>query len=278
MGTSGPLRIVTSYDLGTLGPGESEPILYHWRWYYSVPGLALWVVLALAMVVPKANRTREVLLILVPVLLVNLVWLAAALILKPVTSDQETFGVMVQSLAMGSAVLWLLGDGLTHCTPCEAIVLALSLALAVAFVGAVSVTDLTQQTIALPSLLGLLMPAIVLGYAGAGWTSRRTYRSTRFILLLGAWIVAISAVVALLWYSLESAVTGHWPARIIPSLAGFLLIGAILGACDFLISLPFVLVGLRSPLFRPRLFTCLRLRPGSPPADNGAVADIHEEG
>jgi hypothetical protein len=230
------------------------------------------------MVVPRANRTRQALLILVPVLLVNFLWLVIARLSQPVTSDEETFGMMVQSLTVASAVLWLLGHVLANCAQRKAIVLSLSIALGVALVGTLSVTDFSKETIALPSLLGLLMPALVLGYAGAGWMSRRTYRSTRFILLLAVWTVAFSGAVALLWHSLESAVTGHWPARIIPSLAGFLLIGARLGACVFLISLPFVLVGLRSPLFRPLLFACLALPSGLPAMDNVAVADFHEEG
>lgn len=271
------MRIIPSYALGALGPGTGEPILYHWHWYYSVPGLALWAILALAMIVPRANRTREVLLILVPVLLVNLVWLAVALIFKPVTSDKETFGMMAQSLAVGSAVLWLLGHVLANCTQRRAIVLALSIALGVALVGVVSVTDLTKQTIALPSLLGLLMPALVLGYAGAGWMSRRTYRSTRFILLLAAWTVAFCAVGVPLWFLLGSAMTANWPTHLLPALGIFLLAGSISGACVFLVSLSFVLVGLRSPLFRPRLFACLALPPGPSPGDNVAVADLREE-
>jgi len=230
------------------------------------------------MVVPRANRTRDALLILVPVLLANLVWLVVARISQPVTSDRETFGVMVLSLAVGSAVLWLLGHVIANCTRYARLVLASGVALGVALVGALSVTDLSRQTITLPSLLGLLMPALVVGYAGAGWMSRRTYRPTSFLLLLAAWIVAFSAVGMPLWLLLQSAVTADWPTDILLVVGVFLLAGAISGACVFLLSLSFVLVGLRSPLFRPRLFACLGLPPGSPPADNVAVADIHEEG
>jgi len=260
------LRIVPSYDLGTLGPGAGEPILYYWHWHYSVPGLALWAILALATVVPRANRTREVLLILIPVLLANLVWLVVALISKPVTSDKETFGVMVLSLTVASAVLWLLGHVIANCTQRKAIVLALAITLGVALVGAFSVTDFSRQTIALPLLLSFLMPAMVLGYAGAARMSRRTYRPTRFILLLAVWTVAFSAVGMPLWFLFSSAVTGNWPTHLIIVLGEFSIVGSIFGACVFLVSLLFVLVGLRSPLFRPRLFACLRMQPVPRPA------------
>jgi hypothetical protein len=230
------------------------------------------------MAVPRANRTWQVLLILVPVLLANLVWLVVAPTFKPVTSDQETFGMIVQALVVGSAVLWLLGHMLANYTGWKAIVLALGLTLGVALAGAFSVTDFSRQTITLPLLLSLLMPAMVLGYAGAGWMSRRRYRPTRFLLLLAAWTVAFSAVDMPLWFLLQSAVTADWPTDTLLLLGVFLLGGAILGVCVFLISLSFVLVGLRSPLFRPRLFACLTLPPESGLGNNVAVADIRKEG
>jgi hypothetical protein len=272
------LRIIVSCDLGTLGPGTGEPVLYNWHWYYSIPGLALWAILALALVVPRANRTRAVLPILVPVLVVNLVWLVVARIAQPVTSDRETFGVMVLALTVASAVLWLLGHRIAHCAPHARLILALGVALGVALVGAFSVTDFSRVTFALPSLLSVLTPALVLGYAGAGWMSRRAYRSTRFILLLAAWTVALCAVGIPLWFLWGSSVTTNSPIPVLPELAVFLLAGAIAGACVFLISVPFVLVGLRSPLFRPRLFACLALPPGPGPADNVVVADLRKEG
>ena len=202
----------------------------------------------------------------------------AALLFQLITSDDETFAMVVQSLAVGSAVLWLLGHMLANYTGWKAIVLALGITSGMALVGALCVTDLSRQTLSLPLTLGLLVPAMVLGYAGAGWMSRRTYRPIRFLLLLAAWTVAFSAVALPLGFLLGSALTADWSSDILPVLGVFLLAGAILGVCVFLISLSFVLVGLRSPLFRPRLFACLRLPPGSSPADNVAVADIRKEG
>jgi hypothetical protein len=240
--------------------------------------LALWAILALAIMVPKANRRREALLILVPALLVNLVWLGVAQLFQLIISDDETFAMVVQSLTVGSAVLWLLGHALANCTPWKATVLALGIALGMALVGVLCVTGLSRQTISLPLLLSLLMPALVLGYAGAGWMSRRTYRPTRFLLLLAAWTVAFSAVALPLGFLLQSAVTTGWSSDILPVLGVFLLAGAIMGVCVFLVSLSFVLVGLRSPLFRPRLFACLRLPSGQDPGDKVAVADIPEGG
>jgi hypothetical protein len=240
--------------------------------------LALWAILALALVVPRANRTRQVLPVLVPVLLVNLLWLVIARLSQPVTSDTETFSMMVRSLTVASAVLWLLGHVIANYAPYVRLVLALGVALNVALVGALPVVDFSRQTITLPLLLGFLVPALVLGYACAGRMSRRTYRSTRFLLLLAAWTVAFSAVGMPLWFLLQSALAADWPTDLLPVIGVSLLGGVVMGVCVFLVSLSFVLAGLRSPLFRPRLFACLALPPESPHADNVTVAGLHEEG
>ena len=238
----------------------------------------MWAILALALVVPRANRTREAPLILVPVLLVNVIWLTIARISQPVTSDGEMFGVIVQSLAVASAVLWLLGHGIANYAPNVRFVLALGVALSVALVGALPVVDFSRQTIALPLLLGFLMPALVLGYACTGRMSRRRYHSRRFLLLLAAGTVVFSAVGMPLWFLLQSALAADWPTALLPVIGVSLLGGAVMGVCVFLISLSFVLVGLRSPLFRPRLFACLALPSGPGPTDSVAVADNRKEG
>jgi hypothetical protein len=253
------LRIIPSYDLGGLGPGTGEPVPYDWHWYYSVPGLGLWVVLALALVAPKANRTPGVVWILAPVLLVALLWLAIAWISKPVTSDRVMFGAMALSLAVGSAVLWLLGHVLAQRGRDRALVLALGLALGIALVGASWTQDFTEQTLGFASLLVVLMLTMVLGYAPAVHLSRGVYRPVKFLLLLGAGTVAFSALGMPLWFLLSSAATGHWPTNIPLVLGATVAGGALMGACVFLVSLLFILVGLRRPLLRPRFFACLGL-------------------
>jgi hypothetical protein len=217
------------------------------------------------MVVPRTNRTREVLLILVPVALVNLVWLAATRLFNLATSDKETFAMVVLSLTAASAVLWLLGHGIARYTPYKGIVLALGIAAGLALMGMFSVVDVSRRTLAFASLSGVLMPALVLGYVLAGRMSRRAYRPIRFLLFLALWTMAFSTVAMFLWFLLGSAASGDWPTDAVSLLVVTVVAGAIIGACVFLISLAFVLVGLRSPLFRPRLFACLRMQPAPGP-------------
>jgi hypothetical protein len=105
----GPLRIIPSYNLGALGPGAGEPVLYDWHWYYSAPIAVLWATLLLALVGPKANRTRGVLLILVPALLAYASGPLQAATIGGPASDKEMFRVMALSLAISRQSLWLMG-------------------------------------------------------------------------------------------------------------------------------------------------------------------------
>jgi len=58
-------------DISNLGPKQGAEVVYNWRWYHSIPSLALWLVLAAALILIKTNRTPRILFIFVPLLIVN---------------------------------------------------------------------------------------------------------------------------------------------------------------------------------------------------------------
>ena len=71
---AGNLEIVPYFDLPDPNDREGESVFYTWRWHYSAPALALWVILALAIVAVKANRNWRALLVLLPLLGYCLLW------------------------------------------------------------------------------------------------------------------------------------------------------------------------------------------------------------
>ncbi len=257
----GELKIVPSNNLGALGPTKGEPTLYTWHWYYCVPGMALWIVLVLAMGVPRANRTPGVLLILVPVLGVYVVWLGVARLLPFGASDNEVFAMMVLSLAVGTASLWLVGHRFADGSWLKMLIGALAVAVGVAFVGTLSFGfGLGGETAQFVFLVSILTAAVVLGYALAGWMLRGRYRPFRLIVLLSLGTIAVSVVGMFLLFAVWSALSGEWPSMLVQILIYLLIAGLVMGTCVTLISLSFVLIGLRSRLFRPRLLACLRLQ------------------
>ena len=50
------MRIVTTQELGDLGPGESAPTVFPWRWSYQAPSLALWLLILVLLVLSRGNR------------------------------------------------------------------------------------------------------------------------------------------------------------------------------------------------------------------------------
>lgn len=253
-----------SSNLGPLGPNEGEPALYTWRWYYCIPGIALWIVLVVAMVVPRANRTPGVLLILVPVLGVYLVWLGVARLLPFDASENEVFAMIVLSLTVGTASLWLLGHLFADGPWLKMLIGAIGIGVGVTFVGTLSFgLGLSGETAQFIFLLGILMAATVLGYTLAGWKLRGRYRPFRLIVLLSLGTIATSVAGMFLLFTVWSTLSGEWPSMIGLILISLVIAGLILGTCVVLISLPFVLIGLKSPLFRPRLLACLRLLPAA---------------
>jgi hypothetical protein len=258
------LRIVPSHNLGLLGPDEGEPTVYTWHWYHCTPGVALWVALALAIAVPKANRTPGVLLILVPVLGVYLVWLGVVRLLPFGSSDNEVFTMIVSSLTVGTASLWLLGHLFANGPWLKTLIGALAIAVGVTFLGALSFgLDLSGETAQFIFLLGALMGVIVLGHALAGRTCRRRYTAWRFVPLLAFWTILGTMVGLFLLFITWCALTITWPNMIRQILWYATLAGVIMGTCVTLISLPFVLIGMKSRLFRRRFLACLRLQEGS---------------
>jgi len=223
--------------------------------------MALWIVLVLAMAVPRANRMRGVLLILVPVVGVYLVWLGVARFLPFDASENEVFAMLVLSLAVGSASLWLLGHLFADGSWLKTLIGALAVVVGVSFVGTLSFgLGLGGETAQYVFLLSILMAATVLGYALAGWRLRGRCRPLRLVVLLSLGTIATTVAGMFLLFAVWSTFSGEWPGMVVRIVIFVVISGLIIGTCVALISLPFVLVGLRSPLFRPRLLACLRLQ------------------
>jgi len=270
------LRIVPSYNLGVLGPSEGQSILYDWRWYHSVPSLSLWVVLALATVLPRANRTPKVLLIVAPVVIVYGGLLAfLKWVLPSSINPDESFNAFILSVAVGSALLWLVGHLLAGGTWRRTLLGALGIMVGVAILTALSFQfEISAYTLSVMGGLSIPMLAIVTGYALAGRRCRSSYRPGKFGFWLAIGMVLSAVAGGLVFIILQCTFMGAWPNSVVTLLGFAALGGLILGAMAYLISLPFLLVGMRSRMFRERLVSCLRLGPASSARDGTAAGCV----
>ncbi len=259
------MRIVPSYDLGALGPSEGESVFYNWPWYYGVPSLSLWVVLALATVLPRANRTPKVLLIVAPVPIVYGGWLAFVQWVLPASiPPDESFNTFILALAVGSALLWLVGHLLTGGTWRRTLLGALAVMVGFAILTTLSFQfEISAYTLSMMGGLSVPLLAMVIGYALTGRRCRTSYRPGKFGFWLAIGMVIPAAAGGLVFMVLQCAFMGILSANVGVTLVFGTLGGLLLGAMAYVISLPFLLVGLRSQMFRERLLSCLRLRPAA---------------
>lgn len=249
-----------------MAPSEGEPVLFSWPWYNSIAGLGLWIVLVLAMVVPKANRTARVLLILAPLGVVLAGWFTFALFMGGTSADRAMFDVMVFALAVGSATLWLLAHHFALGAWHKSLLAAMGVGLGVTLVAGLSLGFGSGEALTGTALVGVMMIVTVLGYALAarGYRSRRAWRFLVYLAVGGA---VGSFVGTLLVISIFSLILGNGPGGVRMFLMVVIWGGLMVAAMVFLTALPFAVLGLCSRFFRQRLILCSPQQP-APSCDN----------
>lgn len=271
------MEIVPSVDIGELGQKEGTAVIYNWRWYYSVPGLALWVVLIGAIVLVKANRNPQALLILMPLLIVNLLWLGFVKLLHFPSSARIQFDPLFASYTMGVTVLWLFAHKLGNRNRFLTFLWAFALMTVLGLVGAMSYCGLNFSQQIFGALMLLVMSALVilLGFVMAGRQCRNRYSSLRFMLYLAFWTVA-ACLVSMLVVFLTVSIIQQTPVSISVVLLMVPVVGLIFGACLYVIVFPYMILALRSAFFRERFYACLRLK-SMPTTPGQADADLPDE-
>jgi len=235
------LKIVPSADIGELGPKEGTAVVYNWKWYYGIPALALWVVLLGAIVLVKANRNPRALLIVLPLLVVNLLWLGF---------------VRLLNFPSVARVQYKLGNRNQFVT----FLLALIVVIVVGFVGLISYSVVSNETTMFLSLLAILALAVLISFVLSSWRCREHYNGLRFILWLGFWTVIISIIAILTFMVVMFGFEGRLPRNVIDMLRQVLVVGIVIGLLLYVINLSFMILAFYSPFFRERFYACLRLK------------------
>ena len=272
----GDLRIVPSCELAALGPREGEAVVYPWRFWYGLPGLALWIALLAALIVPRQNRTPRSLPILIPVLIVWLLWVWARQAANLPSSVSGAFGTMVLSVTIGMALFWLMGHWLTARSGWVVLLKAFLVGAAVALLGALSLgwgaSDLVVQVVL---VVYALVSVAIVSFAMAGRFCRVRYGPIRFTLSLAVFMLLGAVAVFVALFLAIALLMEGMPDDLGAVLLQVLLVGLIFGGGLFVVSLLFLAIGLRSRLFRPRLFACLYL-PSDPHVSTVAEARRQE--
>jgi hypothetical protein len=256
------LKFVASSDIGDLGPSQGLEVFYKWRWYHSIPSLALWLVLVAAMIVIKANRTPRILLIFVPLLIVSILWfLLIQMMGFRSYADIEMFNMIFNSLVAGITFLWLLVPKLGRFNPWVVFFLSFALIVMLFVIGIVSYLGIgfSKDSAVAFLILFMLALAMLLGFVLAGWRCRKRYGTVRFMLSLAVWMVFVCLVSMIVFYVIAFMIQ-QVPISIIRLSLIAATVGSVLGLCLYVINLPYMILAMSNSFFRERFFACLRLK------------------
>jgi hypothetical protein len=236
--------------------------------------LALGVVLLGAIILVKANRHPRAIPILLPLLIINLLWFAMTSLLHFPSSARMQFGPIIVSYTAAIAVLWLCAHKLGNRNRFVTFLLASGVAAGLCLVGIVSYLGWGFSREAVASLIVLAVMVLVglLAFALAGWCCRSHYGPVRFMLYLALWTALVGLATTVSVYAtvflLQQAPVSFFIVLLVAGSGGL-----VLGVCIYVINLSYMVFALRSPFFRERFYTCLRL--GSMHTTLGSHVDLN---
>ena len=286
----GPLSIVVSQNLGHLGKKESSPVVVDWQWYYHVPSLGLWIVLAALLILVRSNHCFQAWLIVLPVLAVQLGWSMLARLLSLPAGGAESFGGVLVALAASWAAVWLLASWFAQRGILTGLALALGLMSATGSAYFVTVYDIGSMDQAVFTIISFLAGALILlgASALAAVSCQRWSGSKRFSGWLLLWTVATTVLLTMLTATvslvgpmlLGGLFAGSGPFELVTMLLSLLFAsligGGLFGVMIYLVNLPFLLLAKNSPFYRERFHDALRLV--SAPTDAVATSPFADLG
>ncbi|HUV64562.1 MAG TPA: hypothetical protein VMW24_11735 [Sedimentisphaerales bacterium] len=258
-----------------MGSQQDRAASFNWKWHYSAAGSLIWLALILVLLVPKANHNPHVLWILVPLVVVNLAWLAFKKLSGMPSSSASQFDTVFHSAAVGVAALWLVASYFRRFGGFVRFLMCFGTLVTVGCLSILSYSiEFSRET---PLFLALLF-LLALALLGAITLSRRLcggkYRPVRFMLWLALWILLGSSVALVGFIIVGSMIMSGGP-RFSEAILILVVGGSILGLCLYVLNLPFMILGFAHPFFRERFCACLGLKsvPGDlakPRAETGS--------
>jgi hypothetical protein len=268
----GPLRVVASQEIDGIGPCVSKPAVVEWRWQYGAATVPLWALVALLLVIPKANRNRQAWLILIPLALVMLLWRTPTMLFGMSEGSAQNLGCHIVSGAMSWTVVWLLGNWLGSRFRIANFFLILATVLAA---GTMSFYCIFQGDADLPFFVyaiyyGLAVYCLVSAMMLAGRYCRKRLTPMRFSLWLLLWLAVVTEALAFLFFFAYVLTTQQFHGftrglTVVPTMA------ALLAGVVYLCNLPFLILVLNNPFYRRRLEAMFCVRPRMPRHGDGAT-------
>ena len=227
-----------------------------------MPVLGLWIVLALVILLVRENRDPRILLIFIPIFIVRVFWSRFQFILgapfgtqsEPPSEVWEIFRALIDALAIGLAVLWLLAYKLGNRNRIITLVLALVLLAGVTVIAVV----LYQVWIPFDLVIfqSLVIATMLVIFVLAGWRCRKRYGPWQFMLWMALWAMVISLVAINAYFLIVEGKV----EELIRQMPKVLYVSFIFGLYIYILNLPFMILVFASPFFRERFYAYFHLK------------------
>jgi len=250
-----PSKLEKSWDPGPIaGTTFSNEEFPHLRWM-GIASALVWIILALALVLPRENRNRNALWMIAAVAVAFVVWE----LIKHFGSHQYLAMNEATRIShvLGLAVIFLLGDRLAKLKWPALFGTAFFIIVAMGFVGMLGMESIYFEGVDL-SLTARIAGAAVVIVLAAAMTSRQCRKDvskTRFLLRLFMWVFLIQLLVSMVAVGVMYGIGTmfeywYW----------WLLMVTAFTLANYLMTLPLWILALTNSLYRQRLESCLKLK------------------
>jgi hypothetical protein len=249
-------------DIDDLGARESSAVTYTWSFVNNISGLVVWLVLGGVFVLFRENRSRKALLVLVPLLVVNVLWLGIKKAIGMPSSTAAQFDVMFNAFTVGVTIVWLVSHkfaGLNRFVIflLALIVLDLSYVLNIFSFSGFAFDD---ETVMLTAFFCVAATTTLFGFVLTGWRCRIRYTALRFMLWQAVWCIAVCVMATFIYVVIAFVIMGQSTSLDASFFVQILLVGPIFSGILYVLLLPFMILAFKNSLFRERFYGCFRLK------------------
>ena len=225
---------------------------YRFHPIYHAQGIIPWLLLPLAFVALKENRTRQAVWILAPIALLAIVYSTVMNILKISSGSTAQLNIMFTIMVLGFSMVWLLAERIGNRNRFVTFLLATMIYFGLIGVNLLS-SGFSKDTIAITYLAVISIPAIIFAFIFAALISPKPFNTARFVIYIGAALFSslliIFSIIMFIFYPI------FYPSQNMPvktQITDVLIASFFSSLIYYAGLLPFLILLLSNPFWRKR--------------------------
>jgi hypothetical protein len=221
----------------------------------------VWIALLVCLVLPQSNRNWRAWLVLLPFAAVLALWgIVRQLFSLEASTSAVIFDHIVETIALSTAVLWLLSGPLSSLRGVARFFASLLILASLGLVATCAFCDMkfSDDWMSLFMMHIMWAAALVGGLTLSRLLCRRTVHGVKFSLWLLLWMVVVFDLVMLPAMLIMAVVAGQFEY-----LGQMLMVvpiqGTLVGVVMYLFAVPYLVLAFKDPFYRGRLYAVLSL-------------------